>query len=134
MSIMTNVYENAVLGLANGTTASIAGWTPFVGLLTAITDAETGSVTEASYTGYLGRRSVGLGAISQDGSSNAQASNAALIQFGTNTGASVNVVGVGIYTAASGGELRYVIPITTAAVATNAQPEFAAGQLSIRHN
>jgi hypothetical protein len=116
----------------NGSTASIAGWSPFVSLLTGITNGETGVVTEATYTGYLGRRPFTFGAVTQDGSSNGQVQNTGIIQFGTNTGTSVNIVGVGIHTASTAGALYFVIPLSLTAVPNNSQPEIQIGQLTIQ--
>lgn len=63
-------------------------------LLTAITDAEAGTVTEASYSGYAAQ-DAGYGASSDNGGAE-RTSNAATIDFPAIVGADVVVVGVGI--------------------------------------
>jgi hypothetical protein len=65
-----------------------------VGLLTAITVAETGSITEASYSGYAAQ-DAGYGA-SVDNGGTQRTSNAAQIDFPAIVGADVTVVGIGL--------------------------------------
>lgn len=126
MSIKTNAYEDRVVNTMRGT--GITAWTPYAALLTAASDPEAGTVTEISYTGY-GRVAVTFGAPSPAGT----VANSAKVTFGKMTGgAGGTVTHVGIYDAASAGELRYVIALgTSKAVATDDVPEFDVGALQI---
>lgn len=66
-----------------------------VGLLTAITTAETGTVTETAYTGYA-RQDAGFAASAQVGGG-AQTANAAQINFPALGSGPVTIVGYAIY-------------------------------------
>ena len=127
MADMTNAYENDTINAMRGT--AVAAWTPFAGLLTVVTDKEAGTVTEISYTGYA-RASVTWAAPSAGLTSNAN-----LLSFGKMTGGTGGTVNaVGIYTAASGGTLRYIITQSPGkVVAVNGTPEYAIGALTLEH-
>ena len=96
MSDKTDYLEAAVIDyfLRPGATAPTRPTSVKVGLLTAITDAEAGTVTEASYSGYAAQ-DAGYGASSQV-SGGAKSSNGSTIDFPAVAGSSVTVVGVGV--------------------------------------
>lgn len=124
----TNFQENAVLNTARGT--ELAAWAPFAALLTAAT-GDGSSVTEISYTNYA-RQSVTFGAPSDVGG-NQTITNSAAITFPTSGGGTGGTAThVGIYDASTGGNLRYVLPMSpTVAVTNGVQPVINTGQLSI---
>lgn len=66
-----------------------------VGLLTAITTAETGTVTETAYAGYA-RQDAGFGASSQNAGF-ARTSNAAQLNYPAVAGGPITIVGYAIY-------------------------------------
>lgn len=92
----TTWLEKAVIDyfLRPGATAPTRPTSVKVGLLTAITDAEAGTVTEASYTNYAAQ-DVGYSASSNNGGAE-RTSNAAIIDFAAIVGADVTVVGIGV--------------------------------------
>jgi hypothetical protein len=84
--------------------------TVYAALLTAITDEEAGTVTEASYAGYA-RVAITFGAPGA-GQGGRQISNSAKVTFGKKTDAgSQTFIGIGIYDAAAAGNLLGVIPL-----------------------
>lgn len=109
----TNYHELAVLNTARGT--ALTAWTPYIGLLSAITDAEAGTVTEVTTTLGLTRKAVTFGAPSAGGSM----SNSAIVDFGA-ASAGGTVSAFGIYDAASAGNLRYTAMLTGGAKTVNA--------------
>jgi hypothetical protein len=81
--------------------------TVYVGLLTAVTNARAGTVTEANYAGYA-RKAVTFAAPGAGlGGRFIQNSGAVLFDKKTDAG-SVNVIALGIYDASSGGNLLEV--------------------------
>jgi hypothetical protein len=92
----TNYFETAVIDyfLRPGATAPTRPTSVKVGLLVAITDAEAGTVTEASYGTYAAQ-DCGYGASADNGGAQ-RTSNAALIDFPAIVGADVTVIGAGI--------------------------------------
>lgn len=103
----TNAFRDAVLETMDG--ASLASWTPFIGLITAITDLRAGTVTEASYTGYGTRPSCSFGAVGNTSPTGGrQKANDAVITFPQNTGSSQDVIGFITNTASTGGTNRMV--------------------------
>jgi hypothetical protein len=116
MSAATNFLENLLL---NATFRSTAAYKPaaiYVGLLTAVTDAEAGTVTEVSGGSYARQQ------ITQaDGSWNAPTnsggaqmiSNVAAVNFPTATANWGTITHVGIYDAASSGNLLMVLALST---------------------
>lgn len=126
MSIKTDAYENRVLNTMRGT--ALAAWTAWAALLTAVTDAEAGTVTEASWGAYA-RVSITFGAPSPAGTTQ----NSGAITFAQRSSAgSDTAVAIGIYDASTAGELRYVITLAQSkAVGQNDTPSFAVGNLTI---
>jgi hypothetical protein len=108
MADLTNTGEALINDwlLRNGATNPTRP-TAYVGLLTAITSAEAGTVTEASYAGYA-RQAPGFGA-STDGVT----TNAAQINFPAVAGSSVTVVGIAIFDASTAGSAIIVKAITS---------------------
>jgi hypothetical protein len=105
--MMTNNLRDAVLETMDGVT--LTSWSPFVGLITAITDWRAGTVTEASYTGYGTRPSVSFGVVGNTTPAGGrQKANDALVTFPQNTGSSQDVIAWGLWTAATAGTLRWI--------------------------
>lgn len=126
MSIKTDAWQDAILQTMDG--GSIASWTPYVALLTAVANQQTGSVTETTYTSYARQAITGLtGPIA--GSCN----NLNTLTFPTCTGnGPQTITHIGLYTQVSGGELRYVIPLETSRVVdTGITPIFQTYDISI---
>ena len=125
MSIKTKTYEDRVLNAMRGT--ALTAWTPYAGLLTAVADAEAGTVTEIAYTGYA-RQAVTFGAPAAG-----TVTNSGVVSFGQMTaGAGGTAMAVGYYSAATGGELRYVVALDTPkAIAVGDTPEFGVGDLEL---
>jgi hypothetical protein len=92
----TTYFETAVIDyfLRPGAAAPTRPTSVKVGLLVAITDAEAGTVTEASYVGYAAQ-DCGYGASADNGGAQ-RTSNAGTIDFPAIAGADVIVVGAGI--------------------------------------
>lgn len=92
----TNYFETAVIDyfLRPAASAPTRPTSVKVGLLVAITDAEAGTVTEASYSGYAAQ-DAGYGASADNGGAQ-RTVNAAIIDFPAIAGADVIVIGAGI--------------------------------------
>jgi hypothetical protein len=103
MASKTNFHEDAVLNTARGT--NLTAWTPYVGLLTAVTDGEASSFTEVSGNAYA-RQSVTFGA-----PSGGSMSNSALVTFPTPTGSWGTVTHFIVADAVSAGNARYWGPL-----------------------
>jgi hypothetical protein len=106
----------------------------FAGLLTAVSNLRTGSVTEATYTGYSATRpGVTFGAQADSSPTGArQVANSSAVTFGTNTGSNQDMIAVGFYTANSGGTIRFIQYLSSTApfvaVAQDGSPDqFYAG-------
>ena len=90
-------------------TTDTAPATIYAGILTAITDAEAGTVTEAAYAGYA-RKAVAFGAPA-GGSGGRQVLNAALVLFDAKTDVGQVIgIGVGLWDALTVGNLTDIIP------------------------
>lgn len=84
--------------------------TVYAGLLTAVTDAEAGTVTEASYAGYA-RVAITFGATGA-ALGGRQITNSSAVTFAAKTDAgTVTIVAVGIFDAVSAGNLTDIIPL-----------------------
>ena len=107
----------------------MVAWTPYAALLTAVANAETGSVTPIAYTGYA-REACGF----VEGATPGLSANAAPVTFGKMTGGAGGTVShVGIYDDVAAGNLRHVIQLDTAKlVAVDDTPEFDTGALTIQ--
>jgi len=120
MSTKTNAAANADLD------AKYDGSTFYVGALTAITNAAAGTVTEANGGNYA-RQAISFGA-----AAGRQKASDDDIEFPQATVDHGNIVGWGIYSAATSGVLHHVIPLQTPIVYnTGYQPVIAAGDLVI---
>jgi hypothetical protein len=95
-------------------------------LLVTITDAEAGTVTEASYAGYAAQ-DVGYGASADNGGVE-RSSNAAIIDFPAIVGADVPVVGLGVKDNA--GSFRLVKALATKTFSAGDIPRINAGALT----
>lgn len=105
--MFTNSHRDAILDVMDGVT--LTAFTPFCGLITALTDFRAGTVTEASYTGYGTRPSVSFGAVANTSPTGGrQKANDALVTFPQNTGGNQDVIGWGIWTAATAGTLKAI--------------------------
>jgi len=105
--MFTNFLRDAILETADG--VALSAWSPFAGLLTAVANIRTGSVTEATYTGYGTRPAISLGVVGNTTPTGGrQKANDAVVTFPQNTGTSQDIIGVGIYDAATVGNLRAV--------------------------
>lgn len=103
--MFTHSFRDDILGTMRG--SALAAWTPYVGLLTGITDFRAGTVTEASYTGYGTRPSVSFGAQTNTSpTAGRQVANDAAATFPQNTGTSQDVIAFGLFTASTGGTCR----------------------------
>jgi hypothetical protein len=106
----------------------------YIGLITAVTDAEAGSVTEVSGGSYA-RVSVALADASWDppAGGNKTFSNAADVVFPTPSANWGTATHFGVWDASSGGTLLIVAPLTASRVINSADPDptFAAGDLQI---
>ena len=122
----TNYLEAAVLNHCFRNTA-LPAITPHVGLLTAA-PSDSAAGTEVTGGGYA-RQAVTFGAPSQVGE-DAVISNTGTLTF-TRTGAAVNAVAVGVYDAATAGNLIAWQTLTSAALGDGERIEMAAGQIQI---
>lgn len=124
MGSMTNAFETALLKHVVNQQA----WTPpatlHAGLLTAITDAEAGTVTECVDTGYA-RQPVTWATVA-----NGATDNGAVLQW-PSAGSGYTVVGLGLWDAASGGNLLFVDDVTSTVLAAGDRYEIALGSLDL---
>lgn len=105
--MFTNFHRDAILETMDG--VALAAWSPFISLLTAITNMRTGAVTEATYTGYGVRPAISFGAVGNTTPTGGrQKANDAVVSFPKNTGAAQDVIGWGIHDANAAGNLRGV--------------------------
>lgn len=105
--MFTHSYRDSILETMDG--VSLSSWSPFAGLLTAITDWRAGTVTEASYTGYGTRPAISFGAVANTSpTAGRQKANDAAVTFPANSGSNQDVIAYGIYTASTAGTLRAI--------------------------
>lgn len=104
----TTYVSDKVLNLYRATNFT-APTTVYAGLLTAVTDHEAGTVTEAAYTGYA-RQAITFGAPGAGGGGRKMSSSAGLT-FPAALSGPTTVMAVGIYDASSAGNLLDVLPI-----------------------
>jgi len=123
MSTMTTARANAALDAKYGS-GTAGGW--YVAPLSAITSGAAGTVTEMT-SGGASRKAISFAAAS----SRSKASNAD-ITFDEASADNGNIVGWGIYSASSGGNLEHVIELDTPIVYnTGYQPVISSGDLTI---
>jgi len=129
------VYQNIALaniGNAGGLLPSSAAGSFYVALYTAApTDADSG--TEATYTSYA-RVAVVRSSVGWTVSDNI-VSNADLITFPTNTGATQTITHIAIRTAASGGDIVHHGQLVSPLIVINGNiPKFEIGDFTITEN
>ena len=130
-------FENALLNWLKGTAFPAAPATVYVALFTTAPSNDTGSgaveVSGGAYARVSITTSSGWSAISGGGSSATpeQISNAATLTYPTATANWGTVVAIGLYDAASGGNLLYWNAITSQTINSGAVASFAAGALVV---
>lgn len=104
MSNATNYLENEVLDhvLGEGTRDFTSPATLYIGLFTAVADAEAGTVTEVSGNNYS------RAAVSFNAASGGSATNNGDVDFAAATGSWGTITHVGVYDASSEGNLLLV--------------------------
>lgn len=124
----TTAFEKDVIDyfLRPGATAPTRPTSIKVGLLVTITDAEAGTVTEASYSGYAAQ-DVGYVASADNGGAE-RTSNASIIDFPAIVGADVTVVGIGVKD--NTGSWRLVKSVTSKTYSAGDIPRINAGALT----
>ena len=131
---LTNYYEDAVIDASfrGGTFSPPATW--YIATVTAITDAEAGTVTETACG--LGRASVANSAAQWDATvgGNGTTANTNTITYSAPTSDCGQVVGVVFYDASSAGNAWIVVSLTTPKTVNNGDdaPSFAAGALTFQ--
>ena len=124
----TNFLETEILDHVFAGAAYTAPGTKYLGLFTAISDGEAGSVTELSGSAYA-RQSV---AFTTSGNTT---SNNAAVEFPTATGSWGTVTHVGVYDASSSGNLMaYATLSSSKAIATGDVFRVPTGDLDITLN
>ena len=124
----TNFLETEILDHVFAGAAYTAPGTKYLALFTAISDGEAGSVTELSGSAYA-RQSV---AFTTSGNTT---SNNAAVEFPTATGSWGTVTHVGVYDAASSGNLMaYATLSASKAIATGDVFRVPSGDLDITLN
>ena len=109
----TNYLERRILDFIfknNALSFSSPGDSIYVGLATAVSAAETGSVTEATFTNYA-RQQVTVAnwtTIGADSTDTQTATNAAAIDFPASGGTSNTITHVFVVDASSGGNILFV--------------------------
>lgn len=127
MPTKTTLDADAHLNTMRGTNAT--AFTPYVGLLTAVTDLLAGTVTETTYGSYA-RQAVTFAAPSTVGGKR-QVANSAAVVFPVSSSGTPTITHVGIYDAVTGGNLRKVIPLASARTLNLTDPPtIAAGELT----
>ena len=128
MAGFTDYLEDKVLDHVFGGTAYTAPTTLYVGLFTAA-PSDTGGGTECSGGSYA-RKS--MPAMTVSGTSTSQATYGAAVEFVTATGAWGTVTHVGIFDAASSGNLMAWAALTTSKAVTSGDVfRFNAGELDV---
>ncbi len=125
--------ENACLNWLKGSTFPAAPTTVYVALFTAA-PSDSGGGTEVSGNAYARQAittSSGWSAISGGGASPEQISNAATITFPTPTGNWGTVVAIGLFDAATNGNLLYWNTISSQAINSGVVAYFAIGALIV---
>lgn len=81
----------------------------FIGLFKSVTDFRAGTVVEADYTGYGTRPAIAYtAAANTTPTMGRQKTNNAIISFPQNTGATQDVIGWGLWSAATAGSLKVI--------------------------
>lgn len=103
--MFTTTFKDKILNTMRG--SNITAWSVFAGFLTAVTDLEAGTVTEASYSGYARTSAITMTAPAASANGGGRKTdNSALAQGGQKSDAgTVDVIAVGIYDASTVGNL-----------------------------
>ena len=133
MSALSDYLENKVLDQLFGATAYTAPATLHFALFTTAPTDAAGSGVEVSGNGYT-RASFSNTTSNWPSAASGSKSNAAQITFPSATGAWGAVVGIGIFDAASGGNLLFWTTIPSRSVVSGDVPRFAAGGVTITLN
>lgn len=123
-----------ILNWVKGTTFTAAPANLYVGLFSTTPTANTGSGTEISGSSYARQAvaSSAWSAISQNADTiHDQISNSNAITFPAVTTSGYTVVGVGVWDAATAGNLLWYQAVTSQAVAVGNQYQIASGQLTL---
>lgn len=123
-----------VLNLIKGSTFVAAPANLFIGLFSTVPTANTASGTEVSGSAYARQTvaSTAWSAVSQNADTiHDQISNSNAITFPAVTGSPYTVTGVGVWDAATNGNLWYYQAVTSQAVAVGNQYQIAAAQLVV---
>ena len=124
----TNFLETEILDHVFAGAAYTAQATKYIGLFTAISDGEAGSVTEVSGNAYA-RQAMAFT------TSGATTSNNAAVEFPTATGSWGTITHVGIFDAASSGNLMVYATLTASkAIASGDVFRVPSGDLDITLN
>ena len=124
----TNFLETEILDHVFAGAAYTAPTTKYIGLFTAISDGEAGSVTEVSGSAYA-RQSMAFS------TSGATTSNSAAVEFPTATGSWGTITHVGIFDAVSSGNLMVYATLTASkAIASGDVFRVPSGDLDITLN
>ena len=125
----TNYLENEVLDhvLGQGTRDFTSPANLYVGLFTAVTDGEAGTVTEVSGNGYART------AVSFDAASNGSASNTSDVTFpAASGGAWGTITHIGIYDASTAGNLTFYGSLSASKTISEADIfQITAGSLTV---
>lgn len=133
MAALTNYLENKLIDHIFRTSSYTKPSTLYVGLITTITDAEAGTVTEVSGGSYARIARNPLDANWAASSTNGTTFNSATIQFPAATADWGTCTHMGIWDAATGGNLLIYSPLVAArTITTGTTPSFGAGALTFQ--
>lgn len=137
MAALTNYTENNIINALFRTASFIKPANLYVGLITAVANGETGSVTEvsATATGYarVVRALADANWVDSATLNDGTTSNVAILQFPAATADWGTVTSFGIWDAATGGNLLIYAALTANRTITNGTtPSFGAGALTFQ--
>ena len=128
MAALTNYLENKLIDHIFRTSSFTKPTSLYVGLLTGITDAEAGTITEVSGGSYARVVRNPLDANWNASTTSGTTANTASLQFPSATADWGTCTHFGIWDAATGGNLLIYAPLTVARTITNGTtPSFGAG-------
>jgi hypothetical protein len=133
MTALTNYTENNLINHIFRTGTFAKPLTLYVGLITALTDGETGTVTEVTGGSYARVARNPLDANWNVSTTTGTTANTATIQFPEATADWGTVTSLGIWDAATGGNLLIYSALTITRTITNGTtPSFGAGALTFQ--
>ena len=133
MAALTNCLENKLIDHIFRTSSFTKPTSLYVGLLTGITDAEAGTITEVSGGSYARVVRNPLDANWNASTTSGTTANTASLQFPSATADWGTCTHFGIWDAATGGNLLIYAPLTVARTITNGTtPSFGAGALTFQ--